>query len=170
MYWGEFMKKKCKTNRLAGFTLLELLIAATIIGILALFATVGYRNSMAEARVAEGRAKVKALAIANYRAHIDYPGISFGNDAISDTVSVVGGSGDVCKRGFAYAPTETWAASCLVANGYVDAMGFGGYFQFKVKGDSEACMYGANSKLGSKYNGKEIYCYDAETDKDTVNL
>lgn len=84
------MKKKTLQS-LAGFTLIELLIAATIIGILSVFATVGYRNSVAETRIAEGRAKVRSLALANYRAHIDYPDISFGSDSISDDVSVVGG-------------------------------------------------------------------------------
>ncbi len=163
------MKKKT-IKTIAGFTLIELLIAATIIGILSVFATVGYRNSVAETRIAEGRAKVRSLALANYRAHIDYPGISFGNDTISDDVFVVGGNGDICKRSFASNPTAQWPASCLIANGYVDQLGFSGYFKFTVEGDSSACMTGNNTKLGSKYNGKKIYCYDAATDKTTVNL
>lgn len=163
------MKKKA-LHSVAGFTLLELLIAATIIGILSVFATVGYRNSVAETRIAEGRAKVRSLALANYRAHIDYPNISFGNDDMSDDVFVVGGNGDVCKRSFASNPNAQWPASCLVANGYVDQLGFSGYFKYTVEGTSSACMTGNNSKLGSKYNGKKIYCYDAATDKTTVNL
>lgn len=164
------MKQKLNWKKAAGFTLIELLIAATIIGILAVFATIGYRNSVAETRVAEGRAKVRSLAMANYQAHIDYPNLKFNEDeAISDEISVIGATGNVCKRGFGYNPTESWSPSCLVANGYLDAMGFGGYFQFKVQGDSQACMYGANSKLG-KYYGKQIYCYDAATGEDTVNM
>lgn len=162
--------KKQTVKSIAGFTLIELLIAATIIGILSVFATVGYRNSVAETRIAEGRAKVRSLALANYRAHIDYPDISFSNETISDDVSVVGGSGDICKRSFASNPTSQWPASCLIANGYVDQLGFSGYFKFTVEGESSACMTGNNTKLGSKYNGKKIYCYDAATDKTTVNL
>lgn len=162
--------KKQTVKSIAGFTLIELLIAATIIGILSVFATVGYRNSVAETRIAEGRAKVRSLALANYRAHIDYPGISFSNETISDDVSVVGGSGDICKRSFASNPTAQWPASCLIANGYVDQLGFSGYFKFTVEGESSACMTGNNTKLGSKYNGKKIYCYNAATDKTTVNL
>lgn len=162
--------KKQLVKSIAGFTLIELLIAATIIGILSVFATVGYRNSVAETRIAEGRAKVRSLALANYRAHIDYPSISFTTDTISDDVSVVGGSGDICKRSFASNPTAQWPASCLIANGYVDQLGFSGYFKFTVEGEASACMTGNNTKLGSKYNGKKIYCYDAATDKTTVNL
>lgn len=163
------MKKKT-IKTIAGFTLIELLIAATIIGILAVFGTVGYRNSVAETRIAEGRAKVRSLALANYRAHIDYPNISFSADPISDDVSVVGGSGDICKRSFASNPTSQWPSSCLIANGYVDQLGFSGYFKFTVEGRASACMTGNNSKLGSKYNGKKIYCYDAITDQASVNL
>ena len=162
--------KKNAWHSVGGFTLLELLIAATIIGILSVFATVSYRNSVAESRIAEGRAKVRSLALANYRAHIDYPGISFGSDNISDDVSVVGASGDICKRSVASNPSAQWPSSCLVANGYVGQLGCSGYFKYTVEGSSVACMTGNNSKLGSKYNGKKIYCYDAEPDQSTVNL
>ena len=138
----------------AGFTLLELLIAAAIIGILALLATVGYRNSIAQSRVAQARGVVQSLAMGNYRAHIDYPSIQFDDKPISDQVNatinttfattLAGG----CARGFASNPKGTWSASCLVANGYVDKMGFNGYFNFTLSGKSSACLEGANSKLG----------------------
>ena len=54
-----------------GFTLLELLIAATIIGILAVFATVSYRNSAADTRVAGAKAKLEVLANAVQRYNVD---------------------------------------------------------------------------------------------------
>lgn len=152
----------------AGFTLLELLIAAAIIGILALFATVSYRNSAAQTRVAQARAVTQSLAMGNYRAHIDYPSIRFDkNPIISDKVqgttgtSFVDGTA-VCARGFASNPSAQWPASCLVANGYVDALGFEGYFQFTVSGDESACFEGVNSKLG-KYQGYKA-CYNAAND------
>ncbi len=155
------MNQKRRKENQAGFTLIELLIAATIIGILSVFATVGYRNSVAETRVAQGRGKVQALAMANMRAHIDYPGISFDNKPLADSVSVIGASGDACKRSFASNPSGTWSASCLVANGYLDQMGFEGYFKFTVSGTDSACLEGSNSKLG-KYKGYK-YCYNAAT-------
>lgn len=152
----------------AGFTLLELLIAAAIVGILALFATVGYRNSSAQARVAQARGVVQALAMGNYRAHIDYPAISFDTTPMADVVqgtvgSSVDGENSFCTHGFASNPTATWPASCLVANGYVDALGFGGYFTFTLSGRSSACLEGNNSKLG-KYHGYKA-CYDAANDR-----
>lgn len=151
----------------AGFTLLELLIAAAIIGILALFATVSYRNSTAQTRVAQARAVTQSLAMGNYRAHIDYPSIRFDENPISDAVqgttgtSSVGGT-EVCARGFAASPSDQWPASCLVANGYVDALGFNGYFEFTLSGDESACFEGVNSKLG-KYQGYKA-CYNAAND------
>lgn len=151
----------------AGFTLLELLIAAAIIGILALFATVSYRNSTAQTRVAQARAVTQSLAMGNYRAHIDYPSIRFDENPISDVVqgttgtSSVGGT-EVCARGFAASPSDQWPASCLVANGYVDALGFEGYFKFTLSGDESACFEGVNSKLG-KYQGYKA-CYNAAND------
>lgn len=55
----------------AGFTLLELLVAATIIGILAVFATVAYKNGAASTRAAGARAKADALAWAKQRYLLD---------------------------------------------------------------------------------------------------
>lgn len=74
-----------KKNNL-GFTLIELLIAATIIGILAVFATISYRNSVADTRVAGARARLDMLAGAVQRYHLDpgvCPGISSGNLTIA---------------------------------------------------------------------------------------
>lgn len=151
----------------AGFTLLELLIAAAIIGILALFATVSYRNSTAQTRVAQARAVTQSLAMGNYRAHIDYPSILFDENPISDVVQGTTGTSsvdgtEVCARGFASSPSSKWPASCLVANGYVDALGFEGYFKFTLSGDESACFEGVNSKLG-KYQGYKA-CYNAAND------
>lgn len=151
----------------AGFTLLELLIAAAIIGILALFATVSYRNSTAQTRVAQARAVTQSLAMGNYRAHIDYPSIRFDSSRISDKVQGTTGTSSVdgteyCARGFASNPSSEWPASCLVANGYVDALGFNGYFNFTLSGEASACFEGVNSKLG-KYQGYKA-CYDAAND------
>ena len=56
-----------------GFTLLELLIAATIVGLLAVFATISYRNSAAEARMESARTRTRALAGAVQRFRLEYP-------------------------------------------------------------------------------------------------
>lgn len=57
-----------------GFTLLELLIAATIIGTLAMYATISYRNSIFETRLAEAKARTETVANARQRFELDYPG------------------------------------------------------------------------------------------------
>ncbi len=56
----------------AGFTLLELLIAATILGIMVVFAATSYQNSMAETRLAAARGRLDVLAAAVQRFQFDY--------------------------------------------------------------------------------------------------
>lgn len=56
-----------------GFTLVELLVAATIIGALVVFATVQYRNGAAETRWAEARGRAKQLQNALQRLWFEYP-------------------------------------------------------------------------------------------------
>ena len=56
-----------------GFTLVELLVAATIIGFLAVFATAQYRNSVAEARWTRAKSQTDQLAAALQRWYMDYP-------------------------------------------------------------------------------------------------
>lgn len=168
---GDFYMKLTYRNQ-AGFTLLELLIAATIVGILALFATVSYRNSVAQTRFSQARGVVQVLAMGNYRAHIDYPNITFDAKPISDVVqgttgSSTSGETSVCSRGFASNPYGKWSSSCLVANGYVDAMGFNGYFDFTLYGSSSACMKANNDKLGEKY-ANYFACYNAATSRWSV--
>ena len=67
-----------------GFTLLELLIAATIVGTLAMYATISYRNSIFETRLAEAKARTETVANARQRFELDYPGASL-NGAILNT-------------------------------------------------------------------------------------
>ena len=47
-----------------GFTLLELLIAATILGLLAVFATMSFRYSASDNRIAAAKIKTAQLAAA----------------------------------------------------------------------------------------------------------
>ena len=60
-----------------GFTLVELLVAATIVGALLVFATVQYRNSAAEARWNHAKVYTKYLANAILQARMDYANIDF---------------------------------------------------------------------------------------------
>lgn len=57
-----------------GFTLLELLIAAALIGVLAMFATQAFRASASDVRVADAKARALLLKSAAERYYIEYPG------------------------------------------------------------------------------------------------
>jgi len=55
-----------------GFTLLEVLIAATIVSALAVLATVSYKNSVTEAHIQMGKMRTEVLARAVQRFRLDY--------------------------------------------------------------------------------------------------
>lgn len=60
-----------------GFTLLELLIAATIMAALAVFATRSYQNSLAESHIQDGKTRARAVLSAIERFKIDHPNATF---------------------------------------------------------------------------------------------
>ncbi len=136
-----------------GFTLIELLIAATIIGILAVFATVAYRSSAADTRVAGAKSKLDVLATAVQRYKLDpaaCPGI---------------------------ASSATLTVANLVNCGYLERSLFSvesdEYFTFQICGSSSsslcsgstylACMSGNSSKLPKRYLSSSGYKYCIDT-------
>lgn len=60
-------------NNKYGFTLLELLIAAAIIGVLAIFATQSFRGAGSEVRLQDARVRARMLAVAARRYYREYP-------------------------------------------------------------------------------------------------
>ena len=75
-----------------GFTLVELLVAATIIGILLVFATTQYRQSAGEARWNQAKTHADQLANAVRRAKLDYPNLQFLHGTDNDMNNVTSGS------------------------------------------------------------------------------
>lgn len=71
-------------KRKNGFTLLELLIAAAIIGTLAIFATQSFRNTSSEIRKEDALARARMVATAARRFILDHP-----NATIKDAENVV---------------------------------------------------------------------------------
>lgn len=124
-----------------GFTLLELLIAATIIGILAVFATVAFRNSAGETRVQGAKAKLNALGIAVQRFQLDPR---------------------ACPDGYL-------SINSLVSCGYLEENNFNDtYFSFYIcakesgcpRSSYLACMRGKSTKLPKQYRTGYYYCLD----------
>ncbi len=71
-------------NSRNGFTLLELLIAAAIIGVLALFATQAFRASASDIRVSDAKARALLLVNAAERYYSEYPtAASFPSEVLS---------------------------------------------------------------------------------------
>jgi len=134
-----------------GFTLLELLVAATIIGTLAVFATISYKNSAADARMEGFKARADELAGAVQRFRLEYPVLSISG--------------------------EMSASSTLVTEGFVGKGGwektYVTYYICKEDGTTSACsdtpvakplvcMLGNDSnwsaKLPSRYRDGYVYC------------
>lgn len=158
-----------KNNR--GFTLLELLIAATIVGILAVFATISYRNSVVETRAASAKSRLDMLGTALERFELDYPGV-----VIKGGVNMADLSSDgTCALDYS-APNNP---SVLISCGYVENGGWSDeYFFFQPCGDLQngsicaksgsavadgvlACMSGvsSNAKLSAQYKKDKGYLY-----------
>ena len=95
--------------RKKGFTLLELLIAAAIVSVLAVFATRSYQNSAAETHLRDGIARARAVAAAIQRFNIDYPGSSF---ASADLIAL--DSVGACTISASVSPSQ------LINCGYLD--------------------------------------------------
>lgn len=97
----------------SGFSLVELLVAATIIGILAVFATMAYRGSVAETRWAQAKAHTQQLAVAVERAKEDYRGygLKFSPSAMTNT------AGTSCD----FYSNSNLRAGCLITKGYIEA-------------------------------------------------
>ncbi len=108
-----------------GFTLVELLVAATIIGLLAAFATTQYRNSVAEGRWTQAKAQTDQLANALERAWIDYPNLTF--SAAGQMTNVSRDTDCIFRLGM----QTSVPINQLIACGYLDNSDWSGtYFTF----------------------------------------
>ncbi|MBR4355633.1 MAG: prepilin-type N-terminal cleavage/methylation domain-containing protein [Elusimicrobiaceae bacterium] len=160
-------------NNKKGFTLLELLIAATIIGILALYATVSYRSSETEIRISAAKGKIDGLAVAVQRFRMDHPrGIHF-----SGLMSNVTDASANCAPNSSE-PTKLITCEVVENGGWDDPLMF--YYVCDGKtnecasspvANPLACMRGKNhDRLPNRYRQDHgyIYCVNLETKGETM--
>lgn len=155
-----------KNNK--GFTLLELLVAATIIGILAVFATTAYKNSAADARVAAAKTRTESLAGAVQRMRLEYPSFKAVSGQMQDSTSAW------CNYSV---PSGLVSCGFLGNNGW-DEDGYMTYWVCSGKSggcaaspleDPLACMVSTNnSKMPARYGEGYIYCVSAVSKKETL--
>lgn len=146
-----------------GFTLVELLIAASIVAILAMFSTVAYRNSVWETRLEGGKAKANMLAGSYMRFMVENPGWYIQKSQMSDTI---GSDEAVCRLSRDGASGEL-AAPLLISCGYVERQGWGSdpYFEYWVyqaditntTDEDTVCLKAVGKKVPAKHKNK-TYC------------
>ena len=124
-----------------GFTLIELLVAATIIGILAVFATVQYRNTVWEARWNHAKAMTDHLASAVERARFDYPGLKFQLETMANTTS------SQCPYDPVDMSSQYHPYSLIQCNYAEKADWQGEYFRYLICLDNPSCKTEGNGAL-----------------------
>ena len=147
-----------------GFTLLELLIAATIIGGLAVMATVSYRNSAAEARIQAAKIRTEVLATAILQ-------FQTAGGTVSEEGTMTNVTGGACSN--------TVNATSLIGCGYLDNGGWDDAYVIYYICNGRAgncnissailphaplaCMTGKSTqpKLPDKYKNGYLYCVSA---------
>lgn len=157
-------------NNKKGFTLLELLVAATIVGIMAVFATISYINGADDSRIEAAKLRLDALAMAVQRFRIEYPIQQF--DAANAKM-----------MNLPSAPCSNALPSGLIGCGFVDNGGWhDNYIEFFVCNEQKtgsctdspidkplACMTGrSGGKQVARYNKGYIYCVSATKKGETL--
>ncbi len=163
-----------------GFTLVELLVAATIIGILMVFATNSYRNGVAETRWAQAKGNVDQLAAAVLRARIEYP-----TSAVFSSASIANTSTTGCVLNSGGVQNSTgWPPSSLIACGFLENGDWNSdYFQYYVcdKKTTNPCVnyssekpvacvgVRSDAKLPARYKSYKYCYYEAQGGKETLS-
>ncbi len=156
-----------KNNK--GFTLLELLVAATIIGILAVFATTAYKNSAADARVAAAKARTEALAGAVQRMRIEYPAFKNVSGKMQDTASTT------CTSAYTYGLVSCgflgnsgWTTDTAMTYWVCDESKSGGCAASSINKPLACMVSKGDAKLPARYGTGYIYCVSATENKETL--
>ncbi len=152
-----------------GFTLLELLIAAAIIGVLAIFAIQSFQAAAADTRVENAKARAKIVAAAARRFMLDHPTAS-NNVDYEDVGNSVVNRPSTCAL-------NSISVQNLVNCGYLDyrqynaetreggnyKRNFNMFFESRNVDEQEiitVCVQGATRKITNHDNNK--YCTDGD--------
>ena len=173
------MAKKCiLLGARKGFTLVELLVAATIIGILMVFATNSYRNGVAETRWAQAKGNVDQLAAAVLRARIEYPAA-----AVFSSETITNNSNTSCLLRWG-ASANGYSPKSLISCGFLENGDWNSdYFQYYVcdKKQTSPCDFfnsekpvacvgvRPNAKLPARYKNYKYCYYEAQGGKETLS-
>lgn len=172
-------------NTKRGFTLVELLVAATIIAGLAVFATISYRNSAAESRWTAAQARVQQLANAVQRLQTDYPQVeSFKGSVLEDLTSTeLANMSCPLKPGIVSTRLNPQVTpKALIACGYIENGGWtNDYWMYQVKwsnnlSSASSCRGGlacvqalSNAKIPEKYSNLLYYVKADGTSETYIN-
>ena len=135
-----------------GFTLVELLVAATIIGALVVFATVQYRNGAAETRWAEAKGKARQLQNALQRLWYEYP---------TAVISSGDGWGNNTEACHLYHGVTNISANQLMACGFLENGTWNienDYFLYHICASSEKYIDGTVVATGTRVSDKWASC------------
>ena len=148
-----------------GFTLLEILIAAAIMSILALMATAAYRHSISVTRVEDAKNKLRVVANAVLRFKWDYPNRGFnGNDGknvllYTENIGTCPKDGDYSASTLIkceYLENRQWTTKeikIVVCNG----SNTGELCSRSGVSNPLACMTGTSSRLDTEFTSR-VYC------------
>ena len=104
-------------HKKSGFTLVELLVAAVIIGVLVVFASQSFRHSSSDIRVQNALAKAKVVAMAARMFKEDHANASFTSDPLQNPLYENIGS-EACDT------TGTVTLQTLISCGYLEDLGY----------------------------------------------
>lgn len=153
------------TNKRA-FTLLELLIAAAIMSVLAVLGTSAYKHSISETRIQDGKNRLRVVAGAMQRYMMDHPDVTY--DGSSHLTFVSGEDVQTCPR------LQNFTAAALVqcdylenrqwSTGQIKIVTCGGVAAGELCKDSTvsnplACMTGISNRLDAKYQQANNYVF-----------
>ncbi len=149
-----------------GFTLLELLVAAVIIGALAVFATQSFRQSSSDIRVQNAKAKAKVIAMAARIFKDDYKNLppTFTSENLSNPEDFRNSDDDAEKGCF---PSSAVTLQTLVNCGYLEHREYldkDFVYNFGIC-NSEVCVCMHKAEKGSRVIAQttDEYCTDGET-------